>query len=403
MPNLRLFGAQTPLECRVPIPLGLTSLRWQGPVLLASGHRLMFLAAGVYAPVALAAWLLAWRGHLPLSSWWHGHELIFGFAVAAIAGFLQAAVPKWTQGPLFRGTRAGVLAGAWLLGRVGMALTPAGIPAWPLDLLFLPLLAGWVGLDILRAKNARNYQVVAILLALWGLDLTYQFAPPGPWQARALHAAVYGIVTLIALIGGRVVPSFTQNALRQAGHTSHACSTPLWLDRLAVPLLALVVASELLLPFSLLSGVVALLAALVTGLRMLRWRSWQTRALPLVWVLHVGYAFIPLGLLLKGISDLGGPIGAFAALHALTAGAIGVMILAVASRAALGHSGRPLVPSRLTVMAYVLVIAGALLRVFGVLPELVLTAGILWATGYAVFAAVYWPILTKPRLDGQEG
>ncbi|MBI5608946.1 MAG: NnrS family protein, partial [Deltaproteobacteria bacterium] len=319
----------------MPIPLGPTSQRWQGPVFLASGHRSMFLAAGLFAPLALTAWLLAWRGHLPLSPWWHGHELIFGFAVAAIGGFLQAAVPKWTQGPLFRGTRAGVLAAAWLLGRLGMALTPVGIPAWPLDLLFLPVLAGWVGLDILRAKNARNYQVVAMLLALWGLNLHYHLAPGAAHQTQALHAAVYLIAALIALIGGRIVPSFTQNALRQAGHAEHACTTPPWLDRAAVPLVALVVVLELVAPFSTANWVVALAAAGVTGLRMRHWRTWQTRRLPLVWVLHAGYAFIPLGFLLKGISALGGPIGAFAALHALTAGAIGVMILAVASRAAL--------------------------------------------------------------------
>jgi len=170
-----------------------------------------------------------------------------------------------------------------------------------------------------------------------------------------------------------------------------------------VPLVALVVVTELTVPFSTASGVIALAAAVTTGLRMRHWRTWQTRALPLVWVLHAGYAFVPLGFLLKGISDLGGPIGAFAALHALTAGAIGVMILAVASRAALGHSGRPLVPSRATVLAYYVVIGGALLRVFGGHPQIVLLSGVLWATGYAIFAVVYWPILTRPRIDGQEG
>jgi uncharacterized protein involved in response to NO len=139
------------------------------------------------------------------------------------------------------------------------------------------------------------------------------------------------------------------------------------------------------------------------GARMAGWRTAQTLKLPIVWVLHAGYAFMPLGLALKATADLGGPIGSFAALHALTAGGIGVMILAVASRAALGHSGRPLVVAPATVAAYLLVIAGSLLRVSVSHPHAVLASGVLWSLGYAVFATVYWPILTQPRVDGQPG
>lgn len=381
------------------IPLGPTSDAWRGPVFLASGHRPFFLATAVWAAVALPLWLLAWRGLLPLSSSWHGHELVFGFAVAAIAGFLQAAVPKWTGQPLYRGDRVAWLAALWLLGRLAMAADLWLPGAARLDLLFLPLLAFFIGRDIVRAKNTRNYPVVGVLLGLWGLDALWQFGQP----ALALRAAVYLVVALIALIAGRIVPSFTQNALRQAGRPEATCKTPKALDVLAVPSMLAVVVTELLAPLSPASGVAALVAGVLLGTRMAGWLSWQTRALPLVWILHVGYAFLPLGLVLKAISDFGGPVGVFAALHALTAGAIGVMILAVASRAALGHSGRPLQPSRATVAAYYLVISGALLRTFGWHPHATLTAGVLWALGYAVFAVVYFPILTRPRIDGQPG
>lgn len=382
-------------EPRVVIPLGPTRDTYSGPILLASGHRPFFLLAGLHAAAAIGLWLLAWRGLLPLTSTWHGHEMVFGFAVAAIAGFLLAAVPKWTDSQPIRGKRVALLVALWLLGRVGMAL-----PGWALlDLLFLPVLAALQGWAIYSARNRRNYGVPLLLLGLWGLDLGFHTGH----ASGALRVAVLLVATLIALIAGRIVPTFTRNALKLAGHADCECTTPPWLDRLAVPAVLLVAATEFALPQSLWSALAAAAAALVLGLRPLRWRTWQTRRLPLVWILHVGYGFLPLGMALKAAADVGGPVSTFAALHALTAGAMGVMILAVASRAALGHSGRPLVPARATVVAYGLVVAGALLRVVATHPHMVLAAGALWSSGYAVFSLVYWPILTRPRLDGQPG
>jgi uncharacterized protein involved in response to NO len=380
---------------RPTIPMGPTSDRYDGPILLASGHRLFFLFAALYAALALPMWLLAWRGFLPLTSTWHGHEMIFGFAIAAIAGFLLAAVPKWTNSKPFQGPLVALLVGLWLLGRVAMWLPGLAL----LDLLFVPVLAAVLGRQILRAGNRRNYGVPVLLMALWGIDVLFQFGQPN----LALRVATYLVTTLIALIAGRIVPTFTRNALKMAGDPQHECVTPRWLDMLAVPTVLAVAVTELVAPMSQASGIAALLAAMVLGARMLGWRTWQTRRLPIVWILHVGYAFVPVGLALKAVADLGGPIGTFAALHALTAGAIGVMILAVASRAALGHAGLPLQVSRPTIVAYVLVTLGAVLRVALAHPHAVLAAGILWSLGYAVFAVVYWPILTRPRVDGQPG
>ncbi len=379
----------------MPIPLGPTSETYRGPILLAAGHRPFFLLAGLYAAFALPMWLLAWRGYLPLISTWHGHEMVFGFAVAAIAGFLLAAVPKWTDSRPHQGPRVAFLVALWLLGRVAMWLPGFSL----LDLLFLPTFAGFMAWPIFRARNRRNYGVPFILLALAGLNALFHFGSP----SLALRVAAYVVTTLIALIAGRIVPTFTRNALKMAGDPNHECHTPRWLDILAVPAALAVAVTELAVPMSQVSGIAALFAAVVLGARMTLWRTWQTRHLPIVWILHAGYAFVPLGLALKGVADLGGPIGYFAALHALTAGAIGVMILAVASRAALGHAGRPLVVSRATVLAYVLVIAGALLRVAVAHPHAVVLSGILWSVGYGIFAAVYWPILTQPRRDGLPG
>jgi hypothetical protein len=203
------------------IPLGPTSVRdvWRGPAWLASGHRPFFLATGIYGALALGMWMFAWFGLLPLTSSWHGHEMVFGFGVAAIAGFLQAAVPKWTQQPTYRGARAALLFALWL---PGLHL---------LDLLVLPVLAFHIGRDLYRARNRRNYIVAGVLLALWGVDLLYHFGPP----SLALRVAVYLVTALIALIGGRIVPVFTRNAMRLAGEADFDCRTPRWLEIAAVP------------------------------------------------------------------------------------------------------------------------------------------------------------------------
>jgi uncharacterized protein involved in response to NO len=382
------------MSTRIVIPLVEPTYTHAGPAILASGHRPFFLLAGLSAMLLVPVWLAAWAGQLPLSSGWHGHEMIFAFAGAAIGGFLMAAVPKWTNGTPVLGKRLLLLIGLWLAGRVGM-LVP-GL-AW-LDLAYLPVLAAFIGADIWRARNSRNYQVPAMLLVLSLLNLGWhlEFEP-------ALRGGVYLVAALIALIGGRIVPAFTQSGLRMAGQRNVVCDTPAWLDAVAVPAVLAVVISEALAPWSVLSGGTALLAGLVLLARMWRWHSLATGRVPLVWILHVGYVWVPVGFLLKAGFDLGGWGDPLAALHALTAGAIATMILAVGSRAALGHSGRPLVPSRWTVLSYVLVTAAAAVRVFGWGEAAVMAAGGLWTAGWAVFCVVYWPILTRPRLDGLPG
>jgi uncharacterized protein involved in response to NO len=347
------------------------------------------------AASGLALWVAAMAGYLPISASWHGHEMVFGFAVSAIAGFLMAAVPKWTGGEAIQGRRLLLLLGLWLAGRAAMF---ADVAPW-LDLLFLPAFAAFILADIVRARNTRNYPVPAMLFGLAALNLLYHFYDP----TVALHAAIYLIAALIALIGGRIVPAFTQNALRLAQRRDIACTTPRWIEIVAVPSVILVVLAEIAAPRSEFGGMAALVAGVVLLVRMAGWQSLKTRAMPIVWILHVGYLWIPVGFLLKAAADLGHWFPQTAALHALSAGAIGVMIMAVASRAALGHAGLPLRVSRWTVLAYALVIAGALIRV--AVPHLhaMLLAGALWSSGYAIFSVVYWPILTRPRVDGLPG
>lgn len=185
------------------------------------------------------------------------------------------------------------------------------------------------------------------------------------------------------------------------GDRTIACTTPAWADRLALPAIFAVVVLELLAPESVFAGAAALAAAAIMLARMLGWQSLKTLSMPLVWILHVGYLWLPLGFLLKGLADLGVLNDPASALHALTTGAVGVMVLAVGSRAALGHSGRPLVATRATVVVYFLVLGAAIMRVFVPFDWALAGAAVLWTAGWGLFAIVYWPVLARPRIDGQ--
>ncbi|MCU0838811.1 MAG: NnrS family protein [Rhodospirillales bacterium] len=362
-------------------------------LLLTAPHRPFFLAAGIFPVVAMSLWLAAWSGRLHLTATWHGHEMIFGLGAAAIAGFLLTAVPTWIHRPPVQGLPLLALLLLWLIGRIAMLI---GWAPW-LDLLFLPTLAGVVGWGIVRARNVRNYPVPALLLVLSLCNADYHFGD----ASRGLWLATLLVTAMIALIGGRITPLFTQNALRQSVGPEITCGTPPWLDRLAVPAVLAALAAEIAAPQTSWSGAAALLAAAILGARMLGWQTWRTVRFPILWVLHAGYAWVPVGYALIAISLLTDGMVPTAALHALSAGAMGVMILAVMSRAALGHSGRPLMTPRLTVIAYALVNLGAIIRMAVPSHGGILVSGLVWTAGYALFVIDYWSILTGPRLDSR--
>lgn len=370
------------------------STAYKGPLLLTSGHRPFFLLAAFYAVAGLAMWLLALEGLVPLSSLWHGHEMVFGFATAAITGFLLAASPKWTNTTPIHGKPLALLIALWIMGRIAMWFEPLAY----LDLVYLPVLAFMIMRVVTSVQNKRNYQVFVLLFALALMNALYHFSDP----ALALRAAIYLIVAIITLIGGRVIPAFTQNALRMKFGPGVTCTTPELLDKVAVPSVVLVAATELMFPQSHASGGIAILAGLALLARMFQWNSLKTFSMPIVWILHVAYIWIPIGFLLKGAADFG-LMNPSSALHALTSGAVGMMILAVGSRAALGHSGRPLVATTPTVAAYFLVLGAAIVRTFVEIDMAPMIAGGLWTAGWAVFAVAYWPVLAKPRIDGLPG
>jgi uncharacterized protein involved in response to NO len=382
------------------------------------GFRPFFLGAGLYGGLAALAWTAMWRGAFPAPAWlnpmwWHAHEMLFGLVAAAIAGFLTTSVPVWTGRRALSGGPLLALVALWAAGRLAMlgaGLLPAGLVAG-VDVAFLPVLAVLLGRVLWRTGQVRNYGVVAVVAVL-AIAHAVVHAQALGWTAtsaqRALRLAVEVVVLLIVVIGGRITPAFTANALRRRGMDAPIRAQP-GIDRLAVAAVALVAVVGLLAPRSVASGAVACAAGLLVAARMTGWQTARTVSDPLLWSLHAGMAWVVIGLLLVGVADLGAPLAGSAGLHALTAGAMGSMILAVMTRVALGHTGRPLALPRGAVGCYLLVHAGAAMRVAAALlpgpaqASWLLAAGLLWAAAFWLFVLIYAPILTRPRVDGVAG
>ena len=377
------------------------------------GYRPFFLFAGLYAAGAIVLWLLVLHGQLALPSAldpvvWHQHEMIFGFAVAAIAGFLLTAVPNWTGRLPVAGWPLALLAGLWLAGRcIVLAAPEAG--AWPaaiVDGAFLPVFAAVILREIIAGRNWRNVKVAipVLLLALCNLAVHAQTLGLAEDSAQpALLLAVFLVLTLISIVGGRIIPSFTRNWLVKRGTKRLPRSFP-WLDGAAIGLVPLVGLAVVVLPESTPTAALAFAAAAAHGARLALWQGQRTAAEPLVWILHIGYAWLPVGFALLGLAQLFEGVDTGAALHALTAGAIGTMTLAVMTRASLGHSGRALAADRATTLAYLLVPAAAAVRVAAPLAGWHVLAyqvsGALWIAGFGLFAIAYFPVLVLPRRSG---
>jgi uncharacterized protein involved in response to NO len=385
--------------------------------LLGYGFRPFFLAAGV-AAISLIPW---WVGSLTLgvplpaawpASLWHAHEMLFGFIEAALAGFMLTAVPSWTGQRGFAGWPLALLAGVWLLGRLFVATANQ----WPLavyaaaDLAFLPALAAFLMPPLIRSRN-RNTRLLLVLTALWMVNATFYWAlaHADPGLARgALLAGVNLVLLLVTIIGGRIVPAFTSAALRQQGRDA-TLHTWWVLDAAAVTAMLAVLLVDIFLPQGRVAGGVALVAAVAQGVRLSQWHSSRTLRLPIVWILHLAYAWLPIGLALKAMALLTGWGTGLSWMHALTIGAAATMIFAVMTRASLGHTGRPLIVRPTVVLAYALLTAATLVRVLGPgtsllsYPQVITLAAILWTGAFALFLFVYAPILLRPRADGKPG
>lgn len=382
---------------------------FRGPAVLSYGFRPFFLGGAVWAALAIAIWLPLREGRfaLPIAFSavdWHAHEMLYGFVPAIVAGFLLTAVPNWTGrlpvtgGPLF------ALFLTWVAGRVAMLVAqPLGpLLAAVVDLAFLVGLGAVVAREIVAARNLHNLKVLGgVGLLLAGNAVFHIEALSGRGDGYGSRIGVAATVLLIMLIGGRIIPSFTRNWLvrRETGRL------PVAFNRLDAGIMAvsgLALAAWIGAPQHALTAVLAFAAGLANAVRLARWAGDRTAAEPLVAILHVAYAFVPVGFLL-GAAAIAAPaaVAASGAVHGWTAGATGLMTLAVMTRASLGHTGRPLVSTRPIRLVYLVAIVAALARIgpaFDVAREPLLhLSAAAWVLAFAGFAWVYAPLLLRPR------
>ncbi|ADZ69011.1 NnrS family protein [Polymorphum gilvum] len=389
--------------------------------LFGEGFRVFFLAAGLYGVFAVLVWT-GWLGihaaggtlrAVPFAMaphLWHAHEMVFGFPAAALGGFFLTAVPNWTGARAVRHLFIATAAGLWLAGRLAIwysgALAPAVVAA--VDLAFLPVLGAKIATQLLRSPKPQNLMFLALLALIWTGNLLVHLE----WTGLAadtldagLRVGLAGTCAMIAVLGGRVTPAFTRNAMVRSGRENG-----LPVSRKGVEIVG--VASAIILPIAYLAGLadsvigaLALVAGLAQLVRLAGWRPAWTARQPILWSLHIAFALLGLGYLLTGLAAFG--VGsAVGALHVLGIGSVGGMTLAVMSRASLGHSGRALVAPVPVAVAYALVPLATGLRwlaseisgawywpgVFG--------SGLLWTLAFALFTAALWPAFWRPRVSG---
>jgi uncharacterized protein involved in response to NO len=386
---------------------------------LAYGFRPFFLLASLYAAGAIPAYLAWLTGfgeapqRVPMFVW-HAHEMLFGFAAAAMAGFLLTAVPNWTGARPIVGRRLAVLVLLWLAGRVAMALIDF-LP-WPLvavaDLAFIPALGLAVAPALIGSRNRRNYVFLGLVAVMTAANvLVHLDAGDIVHQARrGVFLALDAFLLMIGVVGGRIVPAFTANFLRQRVPGAAGIAPQPRLDIVCTMATSAIALADVTLGDAHpLTGIACLVAAAGLAARLVRWRTAATLGTPILLVLHVGIMWLILGLGLRGLALVPGLMPHTAALHVLTMGAVGTMVMGVMSRATLGHGGRDMRAPPAMVMAYALLALSVLARLVGATEAaawsspLLIAAGTLWTAAFGLFAGVIAPIVLLPRIDGRPG
>ncbi len=385
----------------------------QAFALFRLGFRPFFLFGSAFSVFALGYFILWMSGVVSAwpSAWdalvWHRHEMLFGYAGAIIAGFLLTAVPNWTGHPTAKGRSLMLLVGLWLAGRVAVlfsATLPASLAA-AIDVSFFVACAASIAPALIKSKNHRNYFFILLLIGLSVANgLTHTHADESAeLAALGITLALDIIIMIMLIIGGRVIPFFTERPL---GIT---IARDPRIEKLALSTTVLGLAAEVLEVNHVLAGVLLLASAFLNGWRLSTWKSLKTLPVPLLWVLHLGFAWIVIGLALKGLELVGADIPPIIATHAFTAGGIGVLTIGMMARVSLGHSGRPLVVGKPMTAAFIAINLAAFCRVFGVwlLPAHTMRffeiSAALWLVAFAIFLLKYTPILMRPRLDGKDG
>lgn len=371
----------------------------RGLAVFSYGFRPFFLMAGLFAVLVVPLWMTVWSGQATLAGPfapvdWHIHEMLFGYVSAVLAGFLFTAIPNWTGRMPTRGSPLMALAALWLTGRLAVAgvfgLGP--VPVLILDCAFLALIATMAVREIVAGRNWGNLKVVVPVLVYLAANVIFHLEAMWWGQAeigRRLGLAM--VVMLILLIGGRIIPSFTRNWLVKRGPGP----LPVPFGRLDAVSLGITLAALLVwvaVPDSRVAAGALLLAGAMQAARLARWRGWQTVASPLLAMLHVAFAFLPLGLVALGLAGFG-VVPVATGLHLLGIGGIGGMTLAVMMRASLGHTGRALEVGPVLAAAFASVALAALVRSLAPTEAGLWVAAALWTLAYAVFVGRYAPIL----------
>jgi|TARA_B110000902_G_scaffold81414_1_gene96622 uncharacterized protein involved in response to NO len=377
------------------------------PALLELGFRPFFFLGALYSLISLLVWGGFYAGQIvppaflidPVS--WHIHEMIYGFTVAIIAGFLLTAVVNWTGCAPIKQRQLAALCLLWLVGRIVINID-LGLPFWLILILetsFIPVLLIVLAIPLIRANNTRNFLILLRLLVLFACDVW--FLKTG--SKMPLYIALMMVLTMVSLIGGRIIPAFTVGALRRTGIVVNQ-TAQMTLDRVAVASLIAVTVCLIFVPETRLLSLCALFSAIVHGLRMRHYHSLKTASDPMLWILHLGYGWLVIGLILLALTG----VGVFeipVVIHALTAGCIGSMTLGMMTRVTLGHTGRPLESSTLTTLSFVLMQIAVAIRILGpmLIPQatvhwIIWSAG-LWTTCFVIYLFVYAPMLFKPRAD----
>ena len=383
---------------------------YQGPAFFSYGFRPLFLGAALFAGVAVPAWILLLTGagdsdFFSAARQWHVHEMVFGFLPAVIMGFLLTAIPNWTDRTPIRGCELRLLCILWLAGRLVMAipfLTP--LLSACVDAAFLVIAAGLVWREIAAGKSWSHAPIGGLISLHAGANILFHVrALSGATTDLPERMALALVMVLLALIGGRVIPNFTRAFLAEQGMTEQPAPFSRF-DGLSVVLVGIAAVAWIVQPQAMVTGWMLMGAGFVNLGRLLRWYGWVTWREPLVLILHLGYGWLTMSLLILGGAILGLGLPTTDAMHAFTTGAVGVMTLAIMTRASLGHTGRPKQAGPLTVCIYILVNVGALLRVFGPATDLPTTivlavAAMSWSGAYLLFALVYGPFLLRPSID----
>lgn len=387
------------------------------PVLLAYAFRPFFLLTGAYGALLIAAWVAFLYAGLPLPLGiappaWHAHEMLIGLMPAAIAGFLLTAMCNWTGAAPLRGGGLLALLLLWLAGRVVMWLSGT-LPLWlvsVVDLAFLPALALYAGQVLLRHGNRRNLMLAGMLGGLAAANLAFHLGFNSLWASGQIVGELVAldlIAVIMIVIGGRITPAFTANWLRMQGRDPNVVARSEALDRAAMWSALAMVPADLVLGAPWLGALLALAAALINGWRLLRWRGWHAADEPLLWVLHLGLAWVVVALLLKAATPWVG-LAPSAWMHALGVGAAGTLVLGVMTRVAMGHTGRAIRLLRGAVLIYYAISLSALARLAAALGYAdyrgsVMVAAAGWVLAFVLFTVLYWPILSGPRADGRPG